>query len=165
VTAERDARAAVPWHRAVIGTVAASPHPVASGLPIVLAVVFGALSIAVVADLAATTRSYASTSTSAAILDLTAGLGLVAAGAFHWWTHQRGSIGVLTALVGATWLSADWIGWADGPAVVCSAVMVVAPFLVPLVLHLSVAFSDRHGAQPCSPDSRRGRLRRHSGRQ
>jgi signal transduction histidine kinase len=106
----------------------------------VLAAVFGALSIAVVADLAATTRSYAATSTSAAILDLTAGLGLVAAGAFHWWTHQRGSIGVLTALVGVAWLSADWIAWADGPAVARSAAMVVAPLLVPLVLHLGVAF-------------------------
>jgi signal transduction histidine kinase len=105
----------------------------------VLAVVFGAVSVAVVADLGGFPRSYASTSTGAAILDLTAGLGLVGAGAFHWWTHQRGSIGVLTALVGVAWLSADWIGWADGPAVARSAAMVVAPFLVPLVLHLGVA--------------------------
>jgi signal transduction histidine kinase len=52
---------------------------------------------------------------------------------------QRGSIGVLSALVGATWLSADWIGWADGPAMARSVAMVVAPFLVPLILHLSVA--------------------------
>ena len=113
---------------------------VALGLPIVLAVVFGAISVAVVADAGGSVRSYASTSTNAAILDLTAGLGLVAAGAFHWWTHQRVSIGVLTALVGVAWLSADLIGWADGPAVARSVAMVVAPFLVPLVLHLSVAF-------------------------
>jgi signal transduction histidine kinase len=132
--------ATVRWHRGVIGTVATSRHRVAVGLPIVLAAAIGALSIAVVADLAATTRSYASTSTSAAILDLTAGLGLVAAGAFHWWTHQHGSVGILTSLVGVAWLSADWIAWADGPAVARSAAMVVAPFLVPLVLHLGVAF-------------------------
>ena len=43
-------------------------------------------------------------------------------------------------LIGVTWLSADWIGWAGGPAVASSAAMVAAPFLVPLVLHLSVAF-------------------------
>jgi signal transduction histidine kinase len=140
VTVERDAVATVPWHPRVIGTAAASRHPVASGLPIVLAVVFGALSVAVVADLVGSSRSYASTSTSAAILDLTAGLGLIAAGAFHWWTHQHGSVGVLTALVGVGWLSADWIGWADGPAVARSMAMVVAPFLAPLVLHLGVAF-------------------------
>jgi len=139
VAAERDALATVPRHRGVSGTVAASRHRAVLGLPIVLAVVFGALSVAIVADLGAEPRSYASTSTSAAILDLMAGLGLVAAGAFHWWTHQRGSIGVLTALVGVAWLSADWIGWNDGPAVVRSVAMVVAPFLVPLVLHLGVA--------------------------
>jgi signal transduction histidine kinase len=131
--------ATVSWHSGVSGTVAASRHPLASGLPIVLAVVFGTLSVAVVADLGETTRSYASTSTTAAILDLAAGLGLVAAGVFHWWTHQRGSIGVFTAFVGVAWLSADWIGWADGPAMARSVAMVVAPFLVPLVLHLSVA--------------------------
>lgn len=140
MSAERDAVATVSWHRGVSGTVAASRHPVASGLPIVLAVVFGALSVAVVADLGSPPRSYAATSTGAAILDLTAGLGLVGAGAFHWWTHQRGLIGVLTALVGVAWLSADWIGWNHGPAVARSAAMVVAPFVVPLVLHLSIAF-------------------------
>jgi hypothetical protein len=133
VTVELDAEATVSWHPSVTGTAAASRHPVASGLPIVLAVVFGALSVAVVADLGETTRSYSSTSTGAAILDLTAGLGLVAAGAFHWWTHQRGLIGVLAALVGVAWLSADWIAWNHGPAVARSAAMVVAPFLAPLV--------------------------------
>jgi signal transduction histidine kinase len=140
VAADPDALATVPWHRGVIGTAAASRHHVSSGLPIVVAVVFGALSVAVVADFGEAPLSYASTSTTAAILDLIAGLGLVAAGAFHWWTHQRGSIGVLTALVGVVWLSADWIAWADGPPVARSAAMVVAPFLVPLVLHLGVAF-------------------------
>ena len=132
------------WRRSRGTVVSSGPPPRRGtlsrvGLPIVLAVVFGALSVAVVADLGGSARSYASTSTSAAILDLTAGLGLVAAGVLHWWTHQRGSIGVLTALVGVAWLSSDWIGWADGPAVARSAAMVVAPFLVPLILHLSVA--------------------------
>jgi hypothetical protein len=112
VTAERDVLATVPRRPGGIGTVAASRHPVASGLPIVLAVVFGVLSVAVVADLAGTTRSYASTSTGAARLDLTAGLCLVATGGFLWWTHQRAAIGVLSALVGATWPSADWIAGA-----------------------------------------------------
>jgi hypothetical protein len=87
----------VPWHPVVIGIVAASRHRVASGLPIVLAVVFAALSVAVVADLAGSSLSYAGTSTGTAILDVTAGLGLIAAGAFLWWTHQRGLIGVLAA--------------------------------------------------------------------
>jgi hypothetical protein len=56
LTAERDVVATVRWHRGVVGTVAASRHRVANGLPIVLAVVFGTLSVAVVADVAGSVR-------------------------------------------------------------------------------------------------------------
>jgi hypothetical protein len=91
--------ATVSWHRGVDGTVAASRHPVASGLPIVLAVVFGALSVAVVADPAGPFRSYASTATGAASFELAAGLGVVA-GAFHGWSTRR-SVARLAAPRGA----------------------------------------------------------------
>jgi signal transduction histidine kinase len=123
-----------------------SPWTLVLALPFVVAIAIGGRSVAVVADLRSTGRSYASASTDAAIVDLMAGLSLIAAGAIHWTKHRRGSIGVLTAAMGVTWLAADWIGSSDGPPIIRSTAMVLAPFLLPIVIHLAFVFpADRLG--------------------
>ena len=142
MVAELTSAATAPRHSdATEAVVAASPHR--SGLrsaPFLLAFGFGGICVAVVAHRGAVPRAYSATSTPAAIVDLTAGLGLILAGSISWFDEQRRSIGPLAALVGVAWLSADVIGWADGPALARSVAVVVEPFIVPLVVHLVVAF-------------------------
>ena len=142
IVADHDAPATAPWSTRATAAVAVASHRqrVARSLPHLLALVYGGLSVAVVAHVEAVPRSYAAKSTPAAIVDLTAGLGLIAAGATYALNRRRGSVGLLVAMIGVAWLSADWIGWSDGPAIVRSAAMVIAPFLLPLLVHLVVAF-------------------------
>ena len=135
------------------------PRPLVRWLPFLLALGFAGLSVAVVAHVTEASQTYAATSTSAAIVDLAPGLGLVVAGVAYGLVRQRRSVGLLAAMIGVAWLSVDWIGWADGPAIVRSVAMVVAPFLLPFVVHLSVAFpTGRVG--PARSFARRRRLRR-----
>lgn len=120
---------------------AASPtRRVVESALFLLAFGFGGLCVAVVTHRDPTPRAYSAISTPAAIIDLTAGLGMILAGARSWRYHQRRLIGLLTALIGVAWLSADVIGWADGPAIVRSIAMVIEPFILPLLVHLFVAF-------------------------
>ena len=65
---------------------------------------------------------------------------MIVAGSLAWREPQRASLGLLAMAIGVTWLSVDWIGWADGPALVRTVVMVIAAFIVPLVAHLSAVF-------------------------
>lgn len=142
VADHHDGAATAPWQTDAAAAVAAAsvPRGVGRSLPFLLAFGFAGLSVAVVAHVTEAPQSYAATSTSAAIVDLAAGLGLVVAGAAYGLARQRGSVGLLSAMIGVAWLSVDWIGWADGPAIARSVAMVVAPFLLALVVHLSVAF-------------------------
>ncbi|HEU0169988.1 MAG TPA: histidine kinase [Acidimicrobiales bacterium] len=142
VADDHDEAATAPGHSDAAAAVAAASSPRRGGrsLPLLVALGFAGLSVAVVAHMTETPWSYAATSTPAAIIDLAAGLGLIVAGVAYGLARQRGSIGPLSAMIGVAWLSADWIGWADGPAITRSVAMVVAPFLLPLVVHLSVAF-------------------------
>lgn len=142
VANDHDAAATAPGHNDAPAAVAASsgPHGVGRSLPFLLALGFAGLSVAVVAHMTEAPQSYAATSTSAAIVDLAAGLGLIVAGAAYGLARQRRSVGLLSAMIGVAWLSVDWIGWADGPAIARSVAMIVAPFLLPFVVHLSVAF-------------------------
>jgi signal transduction histidine kinase len=142
VIADLASAATTPWHGdATVAVAAASPRRSAlRSAPFLLAFGFGGICVAVVAHHGAVPRAYSATSTSAAIIDLTAGLGLILAGSISWFDRQRRSIGPLAALVGVAWLSVDVIGWADGPAIARSVAMVVEPFIVPLVVHLVVAF-------------------------
>lgn len=126
-------------HVPVAVAAASGPRGVGRSLPFLPALGFAGLSVAVVAHVTEAPQSYAATSTSAAIVDLAAGLGLVVAGAAYGLARQRGSVGLLSAMIGVAWLSVDWIGWADGPAIARSVAMIVAPFLLPFVVHLSVA--------------------------
>ncbi len=142
VATDHDAPAPAPRHHRAAEAVAGAlrARGVGRSLPVLLALGVGGLSVAVVAHASLIPRSYASMSTQAAIADLAAGLGLIVAGGLSWHNRERGSVGPLTAIIGVTWLSIDWIGWADGPAIARSIAMVIAPFLLPLVIHLSVAF-------------------------
>ena len=126
------------WHEgAAIATVTESPRrDVVSWLPAVLALAFGAFSIAVLARVDDSSVSHASTSTAAAVLDLSAGLGAILAGAIAGREPQRRLIGTLLMALGACWLSVDWIGWADGPGTARTLATVAAPFFVPLIVHL-----------------------------
>ena len=127
------------WHDRAATTIATeSPRRDAIGwLPAVVPFAFGAFSISVLAQVDDAPLSHASTSTAAAVLDLGAGLGTIVAGAVAGREPQQRSIGTLLMALGVCWLSVDWIGWAGGPDSVRTLAMVAAPFLVPLVVHLS----------------------------
>ena len=85
--------------------------------------------------------TYAASSALAGIAAITAGLSLIAVGV--WFTVQRpdGSVGTLAVLTGSVWMVADWSGWRNAPALIRSLAMVVAPFLLPLIIHLHSVFS------------------------
>jgi len=102
----------------------------------VAALLFGARSVGVIADLRGSGRSYSSGSTGAALATMFAGLAAIVAGCIHRWTQRSGALGVLAAALGVTWLAAEWIGWSDGPAWVRSVAMIVAPLSIPVVVHL-----------------------------
>jgi signal transduction histidine kinase len=103
------------------------------------AVFYGTASVAVALRVTVPS-TYAATSTSAAAADLAAGVGLMVAGLFLSLKRPSGSIGVLTTLLGAVWLAADWVGWDGGWELARSLGMVAAPFLLPLLFHLVAAF-------------------------
>jgi signal transduction histidine kinase len=84
--------------------------------------------------------AYAVTSSEAAAADLAAGYGLIAAGALTLLLRPGGSTGLVATAAGIAWLAPDWIGWHDGWAPVRSLAMVAAPFLLPLLAHLTLAF-------------------------
>jgi signal transduction histidine kinase len=107
--------------------------------PFAAALLIGARSVGVVAELSGSGRGYASESTSTALVTLLAGLGVIFAGGIHGLTQRRGAVGALAAGAGVTWLAAEWIGWSAGPAWVRSAAMIVAPLCVPVVVHMVLA--------------------------
>jgi signal transduction histidine kinase len=81
--------------------------------------------------------SWAAASPALLCLTAVAGLALVAAGALGTLVGRRGSFGPLALLAGAAWLAPGWVGWEDGPAWLRAAGLVVAPLLVPALVHLS----------------------------
>jgi signal transduction histidine kinase len=124
----------------------ASWSTIRAAAPFAAALVIGACSVGVVADLRGSGRGYSSESTGAALFTLFAGLVLMVAGAIHSFTHRSGVVGALAAAVGMTWLAAEWIGWSDGPAWVRSAAMIVAPLFVPVAVHVVMAIPYGHVA-------------------
>jgi signal transduction histidine kinase len=102
---------------------------------------FGVASVAVALADDLPTR-YAATSPLAAAADLSAGLGLIAAGIFACFERPAGSVGPVTTLLGVAWFAPDWVGWDGGSSALRSLAMVMAPFLLPLLVHLLVAFPE-----------------------
>ena len=84
--------------------------------------------------------TYGAALAAAAIVGLAAGFGLLAAGAATSVVRPRGSVAVVTALLGVAWLANDWIGWDEGPALARSLATVAVPVLVPLIVHLTLAY-------------------------
>jgi signal transduction histidine kinase len=106
-----------------------------------VALAYGLATAAVTARFAAgAPTSYAASAPVALIVDLAAGLGLVAAGIVAGLARPSGSIGPVTTLLGIAWLAPDWIGWEGGLALARSLAMVAAVFVVPLLAHLALAF-------------------------
>jgi signal transduction histidine kinase len=117
------------------------------GLP-VLAIAYGAASASLALDGDVVVTAYADVSSAAAAADLAAGLGLLLAGSLAWVERVGGSLGPLTILLGIVWFAPDWVGWEEGPALVRSLGMLAAPFLLPLLAHLVLAFpTGRLGAR------------------
>jgi hypothetical protein len=56
-------------------------------------------------------------------------------------SRPQGSTGPLAALVGVAWLAPLWVGWSGGPPVARSVGAVVAPLLLPALVHLVLALS------------------------
>src|SRR3954452_14340964 len=100
--------------------------------------IVAAASVAVIAHLRADSFGYAAGSTRATLIVLAGGCGLVAAGAARRLQDPHGAIGVLSALLGVSWVAASWVAWTGGPSLARSLAMIVAAFLLPLVLHLAL---------------------------
>jgi signal transduction histidine kinase len=83
----------------------------------------------------------------ARLVDLAAGLGLVAAGLAG--LAVRGSTtGPIAILLGVQWLAADVAGWQSGPIPVRSAAMLFLPLAVPLLAHLVTVLRDGPSERP-----------------
>ncbi len=87
-----------------------------------------------------THTAYAGASPLVELAEAAAALALVGATLVAWLLRpDRAGLRVALGLVALTWLAPRWVGWEDGPAVVRSLAMLVAPFLVPAVAHVVVA--------------------------
>ncbi|TCO52003.1 histidine kinase [Kribbella antiqua] len=94
--------------------------------------------------------SYADLSGGFAAATLVAGLGLVAVGTFAVWDRTVGAAGQLSVVAGLGWLAPTWIGWSGGPQLARSLGMVVAPLMLPALVHLVVAYPSGRGASTWS---------------
>ena len=130
------------YSRAVAGTGDASRRqgPLAPVAVVAVLGVFAAASVSVASRRGFRPTTYAATSTGAAVADLLAGLGSLAAGALVLAVLGRRWTAALLSLVGMTWLAGDWIGWEHGSVRLRSLAMVLAPFLVPVLAHLALAY-------------------------
>jgi signal transduction histidine kinase len=84
--------------------------------------------------------SYASASTGAHALLLTAGATLVVVGVAAWFTAPHELVGRVVLGVGVAWLAQELVGWTVAP--VPTIGMLVAPWSVPLLVHLTFRFPD-----------------------
>lgn len=89
--------------------------------------------------------SYAGASDLAAVLLLTVGSALVAAGLAMSFGRPRFDAGDLSVLVSWAWVASPLVGWSHGPPSVRAAALVLSLFTVPLVLHLVVGAAPRCG--------------------
>lgn len=86
--------------------------------------------------------TYGAALPAARVADVAAGLGLVVAGAIACTQPQVRRLGVLALLTGVAWFGADSDGWEAGPPLLRSVGALVAPFLIPLVLHIALTAPD-----------------------
>ena len=105
----------------------------------VLAVGVGLATILIVPHSAEPATTYAGGSGLARGADALAGLSLIAAGLMTTIVRRRGETGIVALLAGVAWFAPAWIGWDEAAPFLRSSAMVVAPFVVPLLLHLALA--------------------------
>ena len=108
-----------------------------------------AVALATVAVIPLTTpwsTTYSGASPAAAVADLAAGIGLIAAGSARIVANLRAPVGWAAVLAGIAWLSADWAGWQGGPALPRTLAMALTVFYLPLILHLLAL--DQHEPVP-----------------
>jgi signal transduction histidine kinase len=123
---------------------AAAPRDLGRLAVPVVAVVVGVASASVAWRGTANVTTYAGASTPALAADLAAGFGLLAVGAINLMARPSSLTGPLTTLIGVTWLAHDWVGWEGAPAFARSVAMVTVPFIVPLLVHVSLVQPSGH---------------------
>jgi signal transduction histidine kinase len=102
--------------------------------------VFGGFTLLAVSAGAVPPTSYAAAWSVARLVTDVTGAALLAAAAITTVVRPRGLVGPLTAAIGVAWWAWEWVGWEDGPPTARSVAMVVAPLLVPFVVHLVLAY-------------------------
>jgi signal transduction histidine kinase len=107
-----------------------------------LGVAYGLVVVFVLAQNGPDITAYATRSRWAAVVALTAGLGLVTAAGLTRLDRTAGSVGPPLVALSVAWLAPVWVGWSGGPPVVRSVAMVVAPFVAPAMLHLTLSAPD-----------------------
>ena len=103
------------------------------------ALAFGLATLFVPVGGAELVTSYAAVSPVTRAAFLIAGLGLVLAGVALATGPATGSLGLLGAAAGTTWLAPVWVGWPHGPPLLRSVAMILAWFLPAVLLHLAVS--------------------------
>jgi signal transduction histidine kinase len=105
-----------------------------------LAVVLLSASLVVGGVTTATTyhgTTYGGRSISFAVLELTAGVALLAAATVLLAERSTATLGLVAAVASAAWLAPVWVGWEGGPAVVRSIGLVVSPILPAFLVGLA----------------------------
>ncbi len=76
----------------------------------------------------------------AAAFTVVAGLSLILAGLVCWRSRSTARIGALAVSAGIVWFAPIYDGWEGGPTLVRSLGLVASPVLVPILLHLILAY-------------------------
>ncbi len=105
-------------------------------LVVLLEIAFALATIAIIPQTVVWVTTYSGVSAAAAIADLSAGIGLMAAGTAVILTNRSAALGGAAILAGIAWLAPDWIGWQGGIALMRTLAMAGALFYLPLILHL-----------------------------
>ncbi len=130
-----------------VGSLAWVPRP---GLRAVLAaagVIAAVAATLAVSDSATWNTSHAAAGPEAAIGDLAAGLGLIAAGSLVSGQRRFHRLGLLLVLLGAAWLAADFVGWQGASPQLRVLSWAGSILLVPLLLDV-VASAPAGGPAP-----------------
>jgi signal transduction histidine kinase len=114
---------------------ASGPSVVARTVAIGLALVVGAGTLVVESLHAERATSWFDVSTPAALLGMAAGLSMLAVGAVLVSARHHRPRGWLLLLGGAAWLTPVWAGWETGPGALRTLAEVLAPLVVPILLH------------------------------
>ena len=125
----------------------AAPARLAAGLA-GLAAAAGALAVA---EGPGRSTTYAGRSAAGAVLTLSAGLALIAAGLVICLGPRPRRTGDLALLAGFTWFAPAWAAWQNGPPLIPSVAIVLGGFTFPLTLHLVLAYP---GSRPSSAPAR-----------